>query len=97
MPLSPARQRELRAKTAEPKKLPRKRCLNCAKLFEMTRQGKRFCSDACRKEFHHYGAAYGPLRDKLEALIEKRVKEQVGFLVVRLGLVEQELRKCASN
>lgn len=56
----------------------RGRCENCGGPLRrtVTTKLKRFCQDKCRKEFHHYGAAYGPLRDKLFKEIERRINEQ---------------------
>lgn len=59
-----------------PVKLKRKRCLNCGRLFPLTKESRKFCKDECRKEFHRYGAAYGPLRQGLEKLIERTTREQ---------------------
>ena len=74
MPLSPTVRRERRAKAKrleDPKIKRRKRCANCGELFEPTKPHKRFCKEACRKEFHHHGSAFGPLRDKLVKLVRE--------------------------
>jgi hypothetical protein len=42
-----------------------------------------FCSGQCRKQFHRYGNAYGPLKDHLEKLVEKRIREQVRVIIDR--------------
>ena len=73
MPVSPRRQAELRAqkkRLEDPKKLPRKHCKNCNKLFPLTKPTREFCGDNCRKEFHANGGnAFGPLKTRLEKLV----------------------------
>lgn len=41
----------------------------------MTKPNRKFCSDDCKNEYNRFGAAYGPLKDKLTKLIEQRVRE----------------------
>lgn len=69
----------------------RKRCQNCFKLFSTKLNWKTrkvlFCSDACRKEFHHHGSAFGPLRIKLEKMIDARFRE----LVQKIAALEQRV------
>jgi len=48
-----------------------------------------FCSDACRKEFHHHGSAFGPLRIKLEKMIDARFRE----LVQKIAGLEQRVSR----
>jgi len=45
-------------------------------MFPMTKPNRKFCTDNCKTEYNRYGAAYGPLRDKLTKLIAKRVNEE---------------------
>jgi len=78
MSLSPQVRRERRAyarKLAEPKKLPRRRCLNCNGWFEKTRKNKKFCRKECKDEYNRYGSAFGPLKEWLAKYIEKASKE----------------------
>lgn len=78
---------------AVPKK---KRCENCFALFERKKHApstKRFCSDRCRKEFHHHGSAFGPLRVRLEKMIAQGVKE----LKVRLDGIEARVKRLESR
>lgn len=51
-------------------------CHNCNKLTPKNRPNKKFCSEKCKTEYHGYGAAFGPLKAKLEKLIEQTAKEQ---------------------
>ncbi len=56
----------------DPKKLPRKRCKNDGKLFDVTKPNREFCCDNCRKEFHANGGnAFGPLKTRLEKLVRQ--------------------------
>jgi len=89
MPLSPQRRRQLRA--MDERKYPRKRCANCPRFFEQRVSNKRFCSDACRKEYFHYGAAFGPLKEKLEALVSQWLREHGVKLETRLQKLERDL------
>jgi hypothetical protein len=64
-----------RSRTARPTpkwKSKRRRCLSDNKLFYPKLQKQRFCSDACRKEFHRYGESYGPIKMGLERALEKK-------------------------
>lgn len=71
----------------------RKRCRNCDKPFQTKLNWKTrkvlFCSDACRKEFHHHGSAFGPLRIKLEKMIDSRFRE----LVKKISGLEQRVSR----
>ena len=88
MPLSPQRRRQLRA--MDERKYPRKRCANCPRFFE---QGikQTVLLDACRKEYFHYGAAFGPLKEKLEALVSQWLREHGVKLETRLQKLERDL------
>lgn len=73
--------------TARPRpkwKLERRKCLNDNRLFLPKLQRQRFCSDSCRKEFHRYGANYGPIKMGLERALGKKYE-----------LLEKELKKQA--
>ncbi len=54
------------------KDLKKRRCKNCNELFQPVKEHQLFDCENCRKEFHRYGAAYGPLRTGLERAIEKK-------------------------
>lgn len=58
----------------------------------MTKVNRKFCSDKCRLEYHRYGAAYGPLRDKLTKLIDETIAdcygENLGALEARMDRLE---------
>lgn len=91
MPL-PARvraQRRLERKKLEPAKLfKRKRCINCDSLFPLTKENRKFCCDNCRKEFHANGGnAFGPLKIRLEKLVNK----QVGKLAAHIRALEGDV------
>lgn len=95
MPL-PARLRaERRAglKKLEPKRVyPKKRCKNCDKRFEQVVKSKVFCCDDCRWEFHANGGnAFGPLKIRLEKLVNK----QVGELAARVRELEHNVKALA--
>jgi hypothetical protein len=67
-----------RRSTARPTpkwKLKRRRCLTDNKLFHPKLQRQRFCSDACRKEFHRYGESYGPIKMGLEKALQRKYVE----------------------
>ena len=99
MPLSPAKQKDRRArlaKLAEPKKPARRRkCLNCDALFrpEHPYPVQKFCKDACRKEFHANGGnAFGPLKARLEKLVLKYTAElskEIAALQKRVEYLER--------
>lgn len=78
MPSRPEVRRERRAalrQLAPPKKRRRKRCDNCGSFFPKKRKDQRFCKKECKDQFHHYGSAFGPLRDWLLKHIERCSKE----------------------
>lgn len=91
MPVSPSRQAELRAKRRDVKEFPRKRCVNCPKFFLQRAVNKRFCSDQCRKEFFRYGSAFAPLKEKLEAMVTKWMKDYAAKVELRLKALEVEM------
>ena len=66
--------------------------MNCPERFPMTKVNRKFCSDKCRLEYHRYGAAYGPLRDKLTKLIDEtiadRYKQDIATLERRVAQLE---------
>lgn len=74
----------------EPVELPRRRCDNCPHFFRPKQAKQRFCSNKCRMEFHRYGAAYGPLKDKLENLVEELIETKYHAL-------DQRLRMCSEG
>lgn len=103
MPLSPAKQKARRArlaKLAEPKKTARRRkCLNCDELFRPERAYpvQKFCKDACRKEFHANGGnAFGPLKAKLEKLVQKQTAALVKEMNARLDGLERTVARLYS-
>jgi hypothetical protein len=91
MPLSPLKRKERRdrliaqgidpdniARSLKKRLVKRRRCRNCFKWLVIGKQqNKVFCSPQCKKEFHYYGAAYGPLKLKLEKLIDQKVAAEV--------------------
>ena len=85
MPVSAKRQAELRAMKREPRELKRKRCDNCGKPFVSDHPRKRFCAKTCSDEFHRYGAAFGPLKEKMEKLVRRWVREEIEKLWTRDG------------
>jgi hypothetical protein len=58
-------------------------------LFPRTRKDRKFCKEECRKEFHRFGSGYGPIKQALEKLIEKRTRDQVKEVSKRLTDIEQ--------
>ena len=86
MPLSPEAQRKRREKlkklginyrnmSRELKKYPRRRCKNCDAPFLKTRKNKLYCKKQCADEYNKFGSAYGPLKRKIEAMIERKATE----------------------
>lgn len=67
------RQKEYQSKPELEAKLPKKRCLNCPKFFPLTKPNRRFCSINCKNEYNRFGSSYGPLKAKLEKLIEQTI------------------------
>ena len=63
-----------------PGKPKRRRCDNCFKLYERTKDWQRFCSKSCRFEFNRHGAAFGPLKTRLEKLVLKTIEHEVKTL-----------------
>jgi hypothetical protein len=57
-------------------KFPKSRCKNCPKFFPKTRPNREFCSEDCKNEYNRNGSAFGPLRERLTKLIERRTKEE---------------------
>lgn len=66
-----------------PLKFPRRRCDNCGEFYPLTKPNRRFCKTECKKEFHQHGAAFGPLKARIEKMIRKEVAGQVGIEVGR--------------
>lgn len=56
-------------------KAKRKRCLNCDKLFELTKPNRKFCSTNCKNEFGRHGSAFGPLKTHIETMMNRHTKE----------------------
>jgi hypothetical protein len=75
MPVSPKRQAELRDRRRDEKVYPVKRCANCPKMFRQTRPNRKFCSTKCKDEWFRFGAAFGPLKEKLEGLVHRWMKD----------------------
>jgi hypothetical protein len=81
-----------RSRTARPTpkwKSKRRRCLADNKLFYPKLQKQRFCSDACRKEFHRYGESYGPIKMGLERAVEKKYGELAKASKARMDFLHQ--------
>lgn len=95
MPVSPKRQAELRAGRRDTTKTyPRERCKNCPKFFLKNRANKRFCSDACRKEFFEYGGtAFNQLKPKLEKFVTRWMREYAAHIEARLTAIESKLEQ----
>lgn len=100
----PPRSLSARVRVVQPVQLPRKRCDNDGKLFYVTKPTRRFCSNKCRMEYHRHGNSFGPLKDKLYKLIEKRVREAtrasiaeinsaIDQLVTRVAAIEESLTR----
>jgi hypothetical protein len=72
----------------------RKRCLNDNKLFIPARNvpDQKFCSDACRKEFHHHGSAFGPMKLGLYARIDKKYAALEKTMKTELRVIGELLR-----
>lgn len=68
-------------------------CKNCPEWFTPRAKGgspQLFCSESCRKQFNHNGAAFGKLRDKLPEYIHDEVRRQVAEpLLKRVELLER--------
>ena len=79
------------------KKYPRRRCDNCGDLFEKKRKDQHFCTKdkgACRKQFHKFGAAYGPLKQKLLSVIDQQVKARSrAFVAECVGELEARVKE----
>lgn len=67
---------------------PVKRCSNCSKMYRQTRPNKKFCSKECKDEFNRYGAAFGPLKLKLEQLVNRWIKDYADKINARLEALE---------
>jgi hypothetical protein len=103
VPLSPAKRRVKReqAKRIEtvlnPPKSRKRRCANCNALFPVTKPRanppQRFCKDECRKQFAHFGCAFGPLKTKLEKIVRKMTAETVMVMGRRITEIELKLAK----
>lgn len=94
--------------SAPASKPKRRRCKNCPQFFAPRQKGgspQEFCSDACRKEFHRNGAAFGALRDKLPGYIDKAVQKHLGrpteeqyqALLIRIGGIELDMAAAANT
>ena len=52
----------------------RRRCHYCNALFEITSnrgEMRRFCNSGCRRDYHKFGSAFGPLKDSFERRIDR--------------------------
>lgn len=87
--------------TPQSAKPRRKRCLNDNKLFVPARNvpDQKFCCDACRKEFHHHGSAFGPMKlglyaaiDKKYAALEKQMRLQLRTMTLALTVLTEDIK-----
>jgi hypothetical protein len=90
-PEIPPRRPGRETKPKPSKKLRRRRCNNCGTLYPLTKPTRKFCSEQCRKEFHQYGAAYGPLKAKLEKLIEQSSRDREARLTRMIDQLRTDL------
>jgi hypothetical protein len=69
------------------------RCHNCDKLTvkNPAQPKQRFCCDACRYEYNKHGAAFGPLRSKLEKLVHQIIRDEVKKLDTQLSRLSQRV------
>lgn len=81
----------------KPHSTKRKRCLNCGKIFVLTRGNRRFCTNQgegnCKDEWHANGkTAFGPLRsliDKTMSVYVREVRERMNEIDRRLHVLER--------
>lgn len=55
--------------------LQKLRCPNCPKTFTQTRPWQRFCTPACKAQFHRAGGAYYKLKQYCERLVKTATRE----------------------
>jgi len=88
-PLDIERPREIK-----PKQKPHRRhCHNCNRLYWPETPWQRFDTEQCRKEFHHHGGAFGPLKIRLEKIIRVSIKE----LKVKIADLERRIVRLESR
>ena len=74
--------------------LPARALQDCPKFFLKNRANKRFCSDACRKEFFEYGGtAFNQLKPKLEKFVTRWMREYAAHIEARLTAIESKLEQ----
>ena len=57
--------------------LPRPRCPNCHRRFDLKRATQKFCGDNCRKEYHRYGGAVPKVRDAVLKQLPALIREEI--------------------
>jgi hypothetical protein len=83
------------------KKNHNRRCDNCGDIFLKMRKDQRFCTKnngACRKQFHKFGAAYGPLKSGLESALQKKYEDlsrEIAFHSSSPRVLEKEVKHLA--
>ena len=84
-----------------PEKLKKKRCKNCPKFFELTKPNREFCSKKCKQEFHRYGNAFGPLKEKLFKMMAAQAKSEAAAQLVavnaRIDEIDERLSSFSAN
>ena len=89
VPTSPQQSKAPTARRGRLNLEPR-RCLNDHQPFQPKIRKQKFCSDACRKEFHRYGSSYGPLKTGLEKVIRDQFDRLKGDMD---GLVSKQEKR----
>lgn len=70
-----------------PRSLKKKRCKNCDKVFQPTREWQEFCEDSCRKEFWRHGGV--SIRRLLPSVHEHLIRP----LEMRIRELEKKIEK----
>lgn len=73
----------------------RRECDNCGNWFDVNPQvpNKRFCKDACRKEFWHTGGQFRKVRRFAEKLLPELVAAGFGKQAAELQAIRDEIRE----
>lgn len=75
--------------------IDRHECDNCGNWFDVNPQvpNKRFCKDACRKEFWHTGGQFRKVRRFAEKLLPELVAVSFAKQLAQLEAVRDEIRE----
>jgi hypothetical protein len=90
-PKAAAKRHSARKRVPKNPELKTVRCKNCPVIFKQIKVNQMFHSKQCKDDFHHNGAGFGKLRDRLPRFVASEVKRAMIDVDARLSQVELKL------